>query len=309
MIMRKTALILFYTCIALNICAFPPLVLGETSCLRADRLFKNSQSQSDPAAEKTILEEVLMLCPQHARAWNNLGWIYEKEGQLVKAEEAYRRSLELKPDLGVPLAGLGDIAMARGRFQEAVGWYEKFLAFLSAEMQNGDSLGFGAYEDEYRLKLEQAKLRWQIHEGSMTTVISKTTLTRGLRRIIVRPKGSKPTGPERLSLCIHFNFDSAELKPLGRAQLMEVARAMLSDELSAEMFLIEGHSDTIGTANYNFELSRQRADKVRAFLISQGVGVRRLTTKSCGESRPIVPAGSKQKQAINRRVEFVKIIP
>lgn len=90
---------------------------------------------------------------------------------------------------------------------------------------------------------------------------------------------------------------------------MEVARAMLSDELSAEMFLIEGHSDTIGTANYNFELSRERADKVRAFLISQGVGVWRLTTKSCGESRPIVPAGGKQEQAINRRVELVRMGP
>lgn len=305
----KTDFILFCVLIILSLSSNPALVLSETSCERADELFQKTQSLANNAVEKPILEKAVALCPEHAAAWNNLGLVYEQEGQFDKAEQAYRQALEYRPDLAAPLAGLGDIAMAQGRFQVAIQWYERFLTYLSAELQKGDPQGLAAYEEEYRQKYEQAKLRWQIHEGSMTEVVPKTTLTRGLRSIRVKQKVSNPTGPERLSLFINFDFDSAALKPQGRAQLVEVARTMLSAELQADPFLIEGHSDTIGSDDYNFELSRQRAEKVRFFLISQGVGFKRLTTKSYGESRPIVPAGGKQEQAINRRVEFVRIGP
>jgi flagellar motor protein MotB len=57
--------------------------------------------------------------------------------------------------------------------------------------------------------------------------------------------------------------------------------------------------------HYNRELSRKRTLSVRNFLNAQGVAPERLTVSAYGESRPIVGGGSAEKQAVNRRVEFV----
>ena len=98
-----------------------------------------------------------------------------------------------------------------------------------------------------------------------------------------------------------------ELKPQGQAQLIEMAQTMLSPEHRDRVFLIEGHSDTLGPEAYNLGLSRKRAEKVWTFLASQGIMSDRLQVKGVGESRPLVLAGSIDEQAINRRVEFVRL--
>ncbi len=301
---------IFFSALALlGVCSTPVSVYGANGCGRADDLFQMSTTQTDAAAQKSLLEEAVGLCPEHAPAWNNLGLIYEDEGQVDKAEAAYRKSNQYRPDLGAPLAGLGDIAMMQGRFREAAEWYEQFLAVISQGLQNGDPQGLGPYEEEYREKYEQARLKWGIHKDSMTGVVSKNTLTRAMRSIVVKKRPVKPLGPERLALSILFDFGSVTLKLRGRAQLAEIAASMLSDELRDNRFAIEGHTDTYGTYEYNLDLSRKRAEEVRAFLISKGVDVDRLAVRSLGKTRPIISSGSKDEQAVNRRVEFIKMEP
>ena len=70
---------------------------------------------------------------------------------------------------------------------------------------------------------------------------------------------------------------------------------------------IEGHTDSIGTAEYNLALSQKRADAVKNHLISEGIGAERLQAVGKGEADPIVSNELKEGRAKNRRVEFVVI--
>lgn len=69
--------------------------------------------------------------------------------------------------------------------------------------------------------------------------------------------------------------------------------------------LIEGHTDDVGTEDYNMGLSEKRARAVRDYLVNAGVPSSRLITKWYGESQPKVENNSDSNRALNRRVNFV----
>lgn len=72
-------------------------------------------------------------------------------------------------------------------------------------------------------------------------------------------------------------------------------------------FVIEGHSDSFGTDEYNLTLSRLRADSVRIWLIDMvGIPAESISTIGHGKSRLAVPStGTIEEQKINRRVEIL----
>ena len=67
---------------------------------------------------------------------------------------------------------------------------------------------------------------------------------------------------------------------------------------------IEGHTDNVGSADFNMTLSQERADAVVAHLKDQGIDAGRLVSKGFGMTKPIVPNDTKQNMAKNRRCEF-----
>ena len=68
--------------------------------------------------------------------------------------------------------------------------------------------------------------------------------------------------------------------------------------------LVEGHTDDVGTDNYNMGLSQRRASAVTDYLKNAGISATRITTKWYGESQPKVENTSNENKALNRRVEF-----
>ena len=282
--------------------------MAADSCRKAEALFQQSMATADPSAQQALLQGAVALCPGHALAWNNLGSLLEARGDLQEAERAYREATTRQPDLAVPYAGLGDVAMALGLYRAAVEAYGRFLELLSEEISSGDPQGLAPYEEEYREKHQDAKLKWQIHQASLSGVVPTTTLTRGFRGIGVKKKiRAKPAPPTSLALSILFDFGSAALRERGRQQLMAVAGSILSPELAGSRFAIEGHTDTIGPPESNLALGQNRAESVMRFLGSQGVPRQRLVARSYGETRPIIPHGTPEVQALNRRVEFVRL--
>jgi len=71
------------------------------------------------------------------------------------------------------------------------------------------------------------------------------------------------------------------------------------------MVAIEGHTDSVGSDEYNQQLSQRRAESVRSYLVRQGIGSERLTTLGKGESDPIAGNDSATGRQQNRRVEVV----
>lgn len=100
----------------------------------------------------------------------------------------------------------------------------------------------------------------------------------------------------------NFEFDSAQLTEVGRAELDTIVDfAREADEL--ERIQIVGHTDALGSAEYNQQLSEQRARAARDYLVSQGVNSNVIVTIGRGESEPVASNATPEGRAENRRVE------
>jgi len=104
---------------------------------------------------------------------------------------------------------------------------------------------------------------------------------------------------------ILFDTGSDRLKPESAAVIQSIARGLEANP--GWKLLIEGHTDSLGSADQNLDLSRRRAEAVRAVLISQfKVDASRLTTAGLGATKPLDTNDTPQGRSQNRRVEFVK---
>lgn len=108
-----------------------------------------------------------------------------------------------------------------------------------------------------------------------------------------------------LSLLIQFDFDSARVRPESREALTNLSQALLSAELRESRFLVEGHTDAKGSAEYNQRLSTLRALAVRDYLKAQGVDEARLQAAGRGASE--LANSTEPYAAQNRRVRIVNI--
>ena len=106
---------------------------------------------------------------------------------------------------------------------------------------------------------------------------------------------------------IHFDFDSARIRPESYPLLEKYAEA-LREELKDATLIIAGHTDNIGSDAYNLALSLRRAKAVKSFLGSRHqIDEARLRIQAYGESQPIGSNHTPEARALNRRVEFINI--
>jgi outer membrane protein OmpA-like peptidoglycan-associated protein len=101
---------------------------------------------------------------------------------------------------------------------------------------------------------------------------------------------------------VAFRFDSAELTELGRGQVYLAAQRL--KEKPELAVLIEGHTDSVGTDEYNQKLGLRRAQTVIKELSLQGIEANRMSVASLGETRPAINQDTDWARAVNRRVEF-----
>ncbi len=100
-----------------------------------------------------------------------------------------------------------------------------------------------------------------------------------------------------------FDVDRSELKPAAMTDLNRLADLLAAEPRRA--VLIEGHTDSTGTAGHNDELSRQRADAVASVLTRRGINPSRITTRGFGSSSPLASNETNAGRQENRRVEIV----
>lgn len=100
-----------------------------------------------------------------------------------------------------------------------------------------------------------------------------------------------------------FDSDQAHIKAAGLRLIRQLAVVLTeSPTYNAQ---VEGFTDSTGTEAHNLALSGQRADAVRASLLSEGVSPSRVTTRGLGESNPAASNDSADGRLLNRRVEIV----
>lgn len=106
---------------------------------------------------------------------------------------------------------------------------------------------------------------------------------------------------------IFFDFDKSFLKPESFPELNRLVDLM--NKYATMQVQVSGHTDSIGTAQYNMGLSERRARSVEHYLVSKGIDDNRIVVKFFGESMPLVPNNSIENRRKNRRVEFKILKP
>lgn len=101
---------------------------------------------------------------------------------------------------------------------------------------------------------------------------------------------------------VFFNTGSAELRPASKPELDRLAE--LLRETPGLRIRINGHTDNVGTAEDNQQLSQARAKAVYQYLVEQGIDDSRLAYKGFGESRPVASNETAEGRQRNRRTEF-----
>ncbi len=101
---------------------------------------------------------------------------------------------------------------------------------------------------------------------------------------------------------IEFDFDKADLRPENREILSRITGVLLTFEnYGIQVF---GHTDDVGTVEYNQKLSERRAAAVREYLVTTGISPEVMTTMGMGKSSPLVEGTDPAARQRNRRVEL-----
>lgn len=134
--------------------------------------------------------------------------------------------------------------------------------------------------------------------------LAPAPLVRSVRGVTVAP--GKEAGKPAIDLYINFEFDSAVLKTDGILVLQSLAVALKDPRLVNYRFEIAGHTDAVGTIEYNQKLSEARAKAVIEYLFQyHKLLADRLVPVGFGKSRPL--DASRPNDGINRRVQITNI--
>lgn len=179
-----------------------------------------------------------------------------------------------------------------------------FIALLAAPLT---LVGMGG--SEAQIKKERVDLTSQSYVTQEDIISGLTppvqaTRTRGIE---TRMRGIQ-TGLSTIALKIQFDFDSAEILPAAVPTLRNLGQALQSPQLAPYRIQIEGHTDSVGSLDYNQNLSQRRAASVKRYLTQNfGIVPDRLVAVGRGEAEPMYDNDLPQGREKNRRAEFVNL--
>ena len=99
-----------------------------------------------------------------------------------------------------------------------------------------------------------------------------------------------------------FDFDKSTLKPEATAKLDDLVSK--TKGINLEVIIAVGHTDSVGSDEYNQKLSIRRSEAVKAYLVSKGVEPNRVYTEGKGEKQPVADNKTTEGRAKNRRTEI-----
>lgn len=143
----------------------------------------------------------------------------------------------------------------------------------------------GAYMDSQRKDLEKA-LAAEVSSGAIKI-----------------EKRDQDTLMVTMTANTSFDSNSAEIKPAFNSTMDKIADVLV--RYGKTYLVIIGHTDNVGTTEYNQALSQRRANAVRDYLQNQGVVPERLETLGKGETEPRAANTSEDGRSLNRRVEIL----
>jgi adhesin transport system outer membrane protein len=183
------------------------------------------------------------------------------------------------------LAGMGQLVSAMGVKRDDV---------PSAQDAGQDRVGIDPAE---LCPLEESLV------DTMDKIKAETVIPSRARAATVPAAAAATATKVSLSADALFDFDKSVLKVGGAAKLDELVTKIKGMQL--DVVIATGHTDSVGSDAYNQRLSVARAEAVKAYLVSNGVDVKRVRAVGKGESEPVADNATAEGRAKNRRVEVL----
>ena len=101
---------------------------------------------------------------------------------------------------------------------------------------------------------------------------------------------------------MHFDTDSTNISP--QSYFLAHGLSVTANRCPEAKIEVAGHTDNVGDAAYNIDLSERRAKAVVDYLVQSGVAAERLSAKGYGETQPLDTNDTEDGRANNRRIEF-----
>ena len=126
--------------------------------------------------------------------------------------------------------------------------------------------------------------------------------------VVLPPPPPPPPAPKpviiekgRQTLNVEFDFDKSTIKKGYYKDIDDLVKVMKDyPDLNV---VIEGHTDSVGTAAYNKKLSQRRAEAIKKYMVESGIDANRLKAQGFGFDKPIASNKTKEGRQQNRRVE------
>jgi outer membrane protein OmpA-like peptidoglycan-associated protein len=280
-------------------------------CSRAKELYARGTELLNYQERKAVFQKAVDLCPSYAEAYCNLADALENQGILKKrfdekslsegnalldeAVKHYQKAIELKSSMYQPHLGLAEIYLGQARYALAADEFRKVC-----DLDPGN--------ERARSTLERIK-----------EILSRDP-QQGLRKsdvIISRAKDSPQTPADRtMGVEDHTVRDRESFENILFAgwssqiasgepteQLDEIGKALSSPDLAEYDFVVEGHTNIVGSFDKNMNLSWDRSSSVKNYLVKKfGIDPARLVVQGFGYTRTKV---SPDNDPSNRRVEIV----
>ena len=255
------------------------------------------QARARTEAERRAAEAEAAAAAERRRAQEEL----ERRQQTARDAEQARAEMEAR--LASDQARAGEVAQEeRDKLNAEI---EKLRGELAQTQKSADEAKAAAEESARRMEeqrraeeerqAEVARLRenqQQSEERLRQTLSELANVREEARGLIVTLPGN-----------IYFDVNKSDVKPSMQERLQKIGQALAT--VPDRHVLIEGHTDSDGSASYNLRLSELRAQSVRSVLVSGGVDPAGIETHGYGVTRPIASNATPDGKAQNRRVEIV----
>jgi len=156
-------------------------------------------------------------------------------------------------------------------------------------------------------------LEWQFSKGEKSTlcdrcpegireIIKIDTIYKQIPKEVIKIQKDTIYQKSPMLFNVNFNFDKSNIR-VESYPILNHAISVLNENPDMKV-VISGHTDSMGSDEYNIKLSRRRVDAVYNFLVGNGISADRISEEAYGESKPIKENNSSINRAFNRRVEF-----
>lgn len=168
-----------------------------------------------------------------------------------------------------------------------------------------------AKEEAYQARLDAKLAQLQARDAKIEIDRLKDEREKALNRLQTTLSKFADTRRSKLGLVmdlgdsIEFDFDKAQLRQDNRELLSRIAGVLMTlEDFNIQVF---GHTDDVGSDEYNLMLSEQRADAVRDYLVEAGIEEDNISTRGYGKTQPLMEGTSDEARQRNRRVEIAVV--